>query len=644
MKFKIGTTKTYGPLVGVPEIKAHLAVLHGFSELKAQVDVLGSGDQVRLPDMPADKDRRWTWFVGLSLERFDRWCHSLRAQDVAMPLIQVVPPLDVLMVWHAYMLNPRWFAEDSSRLEPVKILKKFWLIFSSDFSNQLAAIVQSPPTHERTQFWYTKTSMPFDPFESAIRMRGKAILCPQCRNTIHVSLMNAQGTGYLQENFNTRCARGDCQFLSITKERLALRKLAQDIAVTGSDQKWLAGTLYTKNASIEDTLCGTRIKRAITDAAKKKRKWLAEMANVDERDEKMCQAIMNDALYDIGKLRSAMEGALRGSNRPIVGKIMSAYRDDKIYSIDLVGAVLRQGSFIEKMHSLHWTEPGFFDSREDKQVLDHAIARYHAFLDLLSSSPASFFVPTLDIDLAWHTHQLMAPNYERDCVQYVGRFIDHDDKVGGIRLSSAFDMTCRAWKSRFNLQYTHCGCPIPGDTIGQKLRRLMAGPTTDVPSLHHTHLIPPQNPHALDGSHPSDHNAVRVLPQNKRMHQFAHRRYDKQRKKAERARSMSLGAGDRRRRNEHEPAFLVPVPIFYGDAGVLGCVAACGSVVQSGTVGGCAGGSGFGGCSGGGVSCGGGGGWSCGGGGGGGSSCGGGGGGDGGGGGGGGGGGCGGGS
>lgn len=33
-----------------------------------------------------------------------------------------------------------------------------------------------------------------------------------------------------------------------------------------------------------------------------------------------------------------------------------------------------------------------------------------SFLDLMSSSPASFFVPTLDIDLVWHTHQLMATN------------------------------------------------------------------------------------------------------------------------------------------------------------------------------------------------------------------------------------------
>ena len=43
---------------------------------------------------------------------------------------------------------------------------------------------------------------------------------------------------------------------------------------------------------------------------------------------------------------------------------------------------------------------------------------------MLSASPASFFVPTLDIDLVWHTHQLMVRRYADNCKKYVGRYID----------------------------------------------------------------------------------------------------------------------------------------------------------------------------------------------------------------------------
>jgi len=94
------------------------------------------------------------------------------------------------------------------------------------------------------------------------------------------------------------------------------------------------------------------------------------------------------------------------------------------------------------MHELDWTRPGYFDSAEDEVVLQHAIVRYHAyaefaraalcsytsfghrFLDMMAASTTSFFVPTLDIDLAWHTHQLLASQYQNDCLEHVRRYID----------------------------------------------------------------------------------------------------------------------------------------------------------------------------------------------------------------------------
>lgn len=71
------------------------------------------------------------------------------------------------------------------------------------------------------------------------------------------------------------------------------------------------------------------------------------------------------------------------------------------------------------MHKLCWSQPEFFDSKEDEIVLHHCVVRYHSyvqyrvrlrfisltlqirFLDLMASAPTSFFVPTLDIDIAW---------------------------------------------------------------------------------------------------------------------------------------------------------------------------------------------------------------------------------------------------
>src|ERR1700722_14909158 len=96
------------------------------------------------------------------------------------------------------------------------------------------------------------------------------------------------------------------------------------------------------------------------------------------------------------------------------------------------------------MSQIRWTRPWFFETQEDAVALQHAVARYHAlvgtneqsrhslnkplnfyrFLDLMSTSPASFFVPTLDIDLAWHTHQLSSTQYNSDCRKYLNRYVD----------------------------------------------------------------------------------------------------------------------------------------------------------------------------------------------------------------------------
>jgi hypothetical protein len=50
----------------------------------------------------------------------------------------------------------------------------------------------------------------------------------------------------------------------------------------------------------------------------------------------------------------------------------------------------------------------------------------------------------------------------------------------------------------------HCGCPVPGETIGQKLNRLI-GSAKQSPS----YLVPPSDHKPLlAGTHPSDHDAV----------------------------------------------------------------------------------------------------------------------------------------
>ena len=167
----------------------------------------------------------------------------------------------------------------------------------------------------------------------------------------------------------------------------------------------------------------------------------------------------------------------------------------------------------------------------------------YRFLDLISSRPNSMTVPTLDIDLVWHTHQLMAARYGLDCEHYVGRYVDQlvfvfvfrepnqtsylsELKVRENRLSAAFDETCLAWQAsdpsihiftsliavqvRYQVPYMQCGCTLPNESSWRKCMRLVRQhlrskaylPT----SLHRDHI---------PATHPSIHNAI--LSSHRRM-------------------------------------------------------------------------------------------------------------------------------
>lgn len=52
------------------------------------------------------------------------------------------------------------------------------------------------------------------------------------------------------------------------------------------------------------------------------------------------------------------------------------------------------------------------------------LPRTSRFLDMIASSQHMLVVPTLDIDLVWHTHQLSGPRYHKDCRSNVGRYVD----------------------------------------------------------------------------------------------------------------------------------------------------------------------------------------------------------------------------
>ena len=129
------------------------------------------------------------------------------------------------------------------------------------------------------------------------------------------------------------------------------------------------------------------------------------------------------------------------------------------------------------------------------------------------------------------------------------------------------------------MQYSHCGCPIPGDSIGSKLVQLILRSGNAAPP---SHLVPFDSPDLLSASHPSDHDAVHVQSKGNDAHKPALCEYESLARKREhdiqKAAKDNSGKVDKNRpvdlstldpphlqtsRDQSRP-FLVPVPMSLG--------------------------------------------------------------------------------
>lgn len=121
---------------------------------------------------------------------------------------------------------------------------------------------------------------------------------------------------------------------------------------------------------------------------------------------------------------------------------------------ELRDAVVRQTSFVDKMNAHLWIR-----SPAVEGTLRRAIDRYDKFLKLLARDKKFIVVPTLDVDLAWHTHQCFSGvGYAGTMKARVGRFINHDDTIGKDTLGDGFAETRKLYRVYFSREYRICGC------------------------------------------------------------------------------------------------------------------------------------------------------------------------------------------
>ena len=168
--------------------------------------------------------------------------------------------------------------------------------------------------------------------------------------------------------------------------------------------------------------------------------WVALTSKISDRIK-----IYGPTLSKTASLQRAKCISLRKQYKDIVE---AAKGNLSCVSLDLVKGMYRQLDFINKIcvNFHYWY---------DETIINASIARYFKFMQLMKTfGKKKTLVPTMDIDLVWHTHQAEANDYSFVCNHYFHRLIDHDDTIPGEDLQKGYTRTFIYWSRAYNEAYS----------------------------------------------------------------------------------------------------------------------------------------------------------------------------------------------
>ncbi|TXT14463.1 uncharacterized protein COLE_00656 [Cutaneotrichosporon oleaginosum] len=496
-------------------------------------------DEEEDDDPLIDGDVKWTAFCLRAAARFDRWATSESLLALADEVLSSGRPLvdrhgqtflseaqmesviagvdiDVLMAWHSYMLNPGVYADDMERaggergrLRGLKALGAFPLRTIARRIDPDTFVWQ--PRRKDAELepillaTHPNSLVALHDTRSALWMS-----CAACGGGVEIPVIGPPptGTGLVSHNMAVPCPH--CTFI-ITHEQLRLDRMIRDLAELHYQRvPFLPGLGPGHQMDTLTPAASVAFSRALVEATTSrfygyKPMWYDNAktdppittGQVGERTswtvKHTIQSMMNEIVKE-GLIRPIFQNNMMGTDvkttRATLRKALARYA--RVYSetylptisFDLGAAIMRQASFVGSMEKIGWLEVSRWRDAGNPDrfyLLQKAAARYHAFLDLMSVHPKAFLSPTLDIDLCWHTHQLLGAGYVRDTMRYVGRFINHDDKVADVTLKRAYDETATRWALRFGTAYSGCGCPVAFEAEATLKRVLKSDALVDSP-------------------------------------------------------------------------------------------------------------------------------------------------------------------
>lgn len=370
------------------------------------------------------------------------------------------------MCWHSYMLNPRSFFEDCLRHGKLDfwVTGMPWKVIDSCIDNDT---FEYRVSYNTRQVFENSTGRAWDNLYDTQEKTlpcsncGLILSCPWTRPLKQSTPGPADSghlendTGYAAKHFREQCPRCSCV---MTHDLLRVQKFRNDVRSLQVDDVPMPGTILSLDGlAIQDQKYGVLFPNRLISAGLKFPQsplFEQDIGLIQEVDH--IRRLIEISLKNI-KLMVKVRGSYlssRAMEKIACRRMLSHYWDNSsLFALDLVGAVIRQGSFIKKMHTIDWLHSPALSS-----TMKRLIIKYGRYLQIIRAHPGKVAVPTLDVDLAWHTHQISPRKYYEQSIVITGTFVDHDDKIEETKLSDAFGWTGEAYQKMFGEVYSECTC------------------------------------------------------------------------------------------------------------------------------------------------------------------------------------------
>ncbi|KAG8954773.1 hypothetical protein FRC00_005767, partial [Tulasnella sp. 408] len=240
------------------ELQAHLVLLGAFHRLREEVRTFKGK-----ADIPMEPDERWAVFLQRSVYRFEQWAVRMIGGEGQEELLgegprvlapNEVPPLDVLMVWHTYMLNPRTYYEDCLRKLPGLLRIGSFPLMQLTGSIDSETLLAHPPSEGRVAAFTGFTNQPFECPLNMTSDETVPVYCPNCSQPNTIPWITYKGDGFAQRGFGCMC--NNCRFM-FDRKTLGVRKFYEDMekCIVNPDRFFLASA--SSRNTIVDYHAGT---------------------------------------------------------------------------------------------------------------------------------------------------------------------------------------------------------------------------------------------------------------------------------------------------------------------------------------------------------------------------------------------------